>query len=483
MEQFDTLLAETKKLGMYVIMDLVVNHCSNEHAWFKKALSDPDGPSADYFFFRKGKDGLPPSNYRSYFGGSTWEPVPGTDKYYLHFFAKQQPDLNWENPDVRYEIYKMINWWLDKGVAGFRIDAIINIKKDTAFPDYPADGPDGLVRCTKMVDSVQGVGKLLAELRDHTFARYNAFTVGEVFNVPQEKMADFIGDHGYFSTMFDFSAHILSENGLHGWYDAHPVPFSEWKRAVIDSQLSTQEYGFKALIIENHDEPRGASTWLPPYARTVPGIQMLAVKNLLLRGIPFIYQGQELGMQNCSRASIGEYDDISTKNEYEIAMRAGVSKEKALEICCRFSRDNARTPMPWSSETHGGFTDGEPWLALNPSYTAVNVRDEEKDPASVLNFYRRLIALRKNPVYREVFTWGIFKPARFENDSIFAYYRYTERQNILVICNFAADPVHITLPSGTWSVLLGNNAIEFSGNIGGSQTVPSCGAVVLEKVD
>lgn len=215
MEEFDELLSEAKKRDMYIIMDLVINHCSDQHEWFQKALADPDGEYADYFYFRKGRNGNPPSNLRSYFGGSCWEPVPGTDKYYLHMFAKEQPDLNWENPLLREKLYEMINWWLEKGLAGFRIDAIINIKKDLDFPDFKPDGPDGLAGCWKMVDEVDGVGELLEDLKKHTFQKYEAFTVGEVFNMKEGELDAFIGENGHFSTIFDFSAHMLSE-GEHG---------------------------------------------------------------------------------------------------------------------------------------------------------------------------------------------------------------------------------------------------------------------------
>ncbi len=489
MDQFCLLLAEAERRGMYIVMDLVVNHCSNQHEWFRKALADPDGPYADYFYFRKGKrPGALPSNYRSYFGGSAWEPVPGTDRFYLHFFAKEQPDLNWENPELRAEIYKMINWWLDKGVAGFRIDAIVNIKKDIDFPDYPADGPDGLVRCTTMVEHAEGLGNLLSDLRDHTFKSHHAFTVGEVFTVPRGRISEFIGDNGYFSTMFDFSAHTLSENGKHGWYDRKPVFFADWRRAVSDSQLCTQDFGFMANIIENHDEPRGASSWLPEWAGNVSGIQMLAVQSLLLRGIPFIFQGQELGMKNCSRCCIGKYDDICTKNEYEKALRAGVREKEALAVCFRYSRDNCRTPMPWNSAENAGFTSGKPWMALNPSYLNVNVADENRDPDSVLNFYRKLIALRKNPAYSEVLTWGKFHPVYKENEGIFAYYRYTEPKNILIICNFGMERKNLFLPDGRWKILLANNAVRNTGAVasyidGRNFDLPSCGAVVMEKVN
>lgn len=206
MEEFDELLAEAKKRDMHIIMDLVINHCSDKHEWFQKALADPDGAFADYFYFRKGKNGNPPSNYRSYFGGSCWEKVPGTDKYYFHMFAKEQPDLNWENPKLRQELYKMINWWLEKGLSGFRIDAIINIKKDLNFPDFAPDGKDGLASCWKMVESVDGVGELLEDLKKSTFEKYDAFTVGEVFNMKPDELPEFIGETGHFSTIFDFSA-------------------------------------------------------------------------------------------------------------------------------------------------------------------------------------------------------------------------------------------------------------------------------------
>lgn len=211
MEDFEELLAEAKKREMSIVMDLVINHCSDQHEWFQKALADPEGEYADYFYFREGKDGNLPSNYRSYFGGSCWEPVPGTDKYYFHAFAKEQPDLNWENPKMRQDIYDMINWWLEKGLAGFRIDAIINIKKDVNFPNLEPDGPDGLAGYYRAVEQIHGVGELLEDLKNNTFAKYDAFTVGEVFNMHEEELPEFIGEDGHFSTIFDFSAHCLSE--------------------------------------------------------------------------------------------------------------------------------------------------------------------------------------------------------------------------------------------------------------------------------
>ena len=455
MEEFDELLAEAKKRDMYLIMDLVVNHCSDKHEWFQKALADPDGPYADYFYFRKGKNGNPPSNYRSYFGGNCWEPVPGSDKYYFHMFAKEQPDLNWENPKLREEIYRMINWWLDKGLAGFRIDAIINIKKDLAFPDMEPDGDDGLASCWRMVENVEGVDALLEDLKNHTFAKKDAFTVGEVFNIGVEDLPDFIGENGHFSTIFDFSAHILSD-GEHGWYDAPPISFDAWKKAITDSQMRVQNVGFEANIIENHDEPRGVSRFLPDYAQNADGAKMLGTVSVLLRGIPFIYQGQEIGMQNARWNSVDEFDDISTKDQYRVAREAGLSDAEALAVCSVMSRDNARTPMQWKDALQAGFTSGTPWLKVNDNYPVINVEKEEEQPDSVLHYYRKLIALRKSGEYRELFTYGKFEPAYENADHVMAYYRILRGRRVLVAANFGTDTIELDWEVPAKKVLLSN---------------------------
>ena len=455
MEEFDELLAEAKKRDMYLIMDLVVNHCSDKHEWFQKALADPDGPYADYFYFRKGKNGNPPSNYRSYFGGNCWEPVPGSDKYYFHMFAKEQPDLNWENPKLREEIYRMINWWLDKGLAGFRIDAIINIKKDLAFPDMEPDGDDGLASCWRMVENVEGVDALLEDLKNHTFAKKDAFTVGEVFNIGVEDLPDFIGENGHFSTIFDFSAHMLSD-GKHGWYDAPPISFDAWKKAITDSQMRVQNVGFEANIIENHDEPRGVSRFLPAYAQNADGAKMLGTVSVLLRGIPFIYQGQEIGMQNARWNSEDEFDDISTKDQYRVAREAGLSDAEALAVCSVMSRDNARTPMQWKDAPQAGFTSGTPWLKVNDNYPVINVEKEEGQPDSVLHYYRKLIALRKSGEYRELFTYGKFEPAYENADHVMAYYRILQGRRVLVAANFGTDTIELDWEVPAKKVLLSN---------------------------
>lgn len=460
MEDFDQLLEEAKKRDIAIVMDLVINHCSDKHEWFRKALADPYGEYGDYFYFRKGKDGLPPSNTRSYFGGSTWEPVPGQeDLYYFHAYAVAQPDLNWENPKVLQELYTMVNWWLDKGVAGFRIDAIINIQKDLAFPSYPADGPDGLATVVRMVESAEGVGDKLQDLKKNTFAKYDAFTVGEVFNMKKDQLEAFVGENGHFSTMFDFSANCLSD-GPGGWYRNKPIAFADFRRTVFQSQMECMGVGFLANILENHDEPRGNSRFLPDYAQNEQGIKMLGTVSVLLRGLPFLFQGQEIGMTNCRMESVDEYNDINTKSEYALARSAGLSEEEALYACCRFSRDNGRTPMQWDDSPNAGFTTGKPWLKVNPNYTAINVARQETQPDSVLNYYKKLIALRKSEEFRELFTYGDFIPAYENEDNIFAYRRALNDREVLVIANFDCKTRTLDGIQKAKNVLLSNEEVS-----------------------
>ena len=477
MEEFDELLTEAKKRNMYIIMDLVINHCSDKHEWFQKALADPDGEYADYFYFRKGKNGNPPSNYRSYFGGNCWEPVPGTDKYYFHMFAKEQPDLNWENPTLRKKLYDMINWWLEKGLAGFRIDAIINIKKDLDFPNLEPDGADGLAGCWRMVENVEGVGEYLEDLKKNTFEKYDAFTVAEVFNMHKDELSQFIGENGHFSTIFDFSAHALS-NGAHGWYDAPDINFNDWRKTIINSQLQVQKCGIEANIIENHDEPRGVSRFLPEYARNPLGTKMLGTVSILLRGIPFIYQGQEIGMQNAVWNDVKEYNDINTIDQYNIAISAGLSDKEALAVCSKMSRDNARTPVQWSDSDNAGFTTGTPWLKVNSNYKDINVQNQENDPDSVLNYYRKLVATRKSPEYKEVFTYGVFEPAYEDTEYVMAYYRVSDNQRILVAANFGKDAKTIELNFPVKKVVLSNVGRKEINEV--SLKLDSCEVIVIE---
>ena len=445
MADMEQLIEEAKKRNMYILMDLVVNHCSDEHEWFKKACEDPDGKYGNFFYLRDKKDGELPTNWRSYFGGPVWEDLPGTDKQYLHVFHKKQPDLNWENPELREEVYKNINWWLDKGLGGFRIDAIINIKKASPFRNYEPDRADGLCSIQFMLREARGIGEFLGEMRDRTFKNYDAFSVGEVFNEKPEEIPDFIGDNGYFSSMFDFNETIFGTSEK-GWYDASPITPDDYKRCCFESQAKVGDIGLLSNIIENHDEPRGVSRYIPEGECCTQSKKLLAAMNFMLRGLPFIYQGQELGMENVPFSSIDEIDGISTLDEYQVALNAGLSPADALHAVAKFSRDNARTPMQWSDEANAGFTTGKPWLKVNPNYTSINAADQFEDPDSVRSFYKELIALRKDPDYKETVVYGELKPYQEEQHNLMAYYRKGE-QTLLVIGNYQMEEQTVELPS------------------------------------
>lgn len=454
MEDMDRLIAEAKKRDMYIVMDLVVNHCSDEHEWFKKACKDPDGKYGRFFYLRDKEDGKLPTNWRSYFGGPVWEDLPGTNKQYLHVFHKKQPDLNWENPELREEVYKNINWWLDKGLGGFRIDAIINIKKALPMHDYEPDREDGLCSINKMLEEAAGIGEFLGEMRDRTFKPHDAFSVGEVFNAKDEELPDFIGDNGYFSSMFDFNETIFGGSEK-GWYDCKEITPDDYKRCCFETQAKMRDFGFVSNIIENHDEPRGVSHYIPEGDCCDTSKKMLAALNFMLRGLPFIYQGQELGMENIPFKSIDEVDDISTLDEYKVALDAGLTPEAALKAVARRSRDNARTPMQWTGGENAGFTAGTPWLRVNPNYTAINVEKESGDPDSVLNFYKKLIALRKSPEYKETVVYGALIPFMEDRHNLMAYYRKGDK-TLLVVGNYQWDEQEITLPAACKKVLINN---------------------------
>ena len=455
LEDMDRLLSEAKKRNMYIILDLVVNHCSDEHEWFKKACQDPDGKYGNFFYIEDRKEGELPCNWRSYFGGSVWEPLPGhPDKQYLHVFHKKQPDLNWENPEVREEVYKNINWWLDRGVSGFRIDAIINIKKKLPFKDYPVDRSDGLSSIRYMLEDAEGVGEFLSEMRDRTFAPHNAFSVGEVFNEKDEELPDFIGDNGYFSSMFDFSTEVFGGSDK-GWYDQAPITPDDYKKCCFNSQKRVSNVGFLSNIIENHDEPRGVCRYIPEGDLSLHSKKLLATVYFMLKGLPFIYQGQEIGMENLSFQSIDQIDDVSTIDQYHVALDAGFSEKEALACVSRYSRDNARTPVQWDSSVNAGFSKGTPWLPVNPNYTEINVASQVNDPESLLSYYKKLIALRKDPVYKETIVYGELIPYLEDRHNLMAYYRKAEK-TLLVLGNFQKETQTVNLPAPYKKILLNN---------------------------
>lgn len=465
MEDMEELIREGKKRGIGILMDLVVNHCSDEHEWFRKALEDPEGRYGKYFYIEEGRDGKPPCNWRSYFGGSVWEKIPGTEKYYLHLFHRKQPDLNWENPEVREAIYQMVNWWLDKGIAGFRIDAIINIKKALPFRDYPADRPDGLCSVQNMLKEARGIGVFLTELKKRAFEPHQAFTVGEVFDEKEEELPDFIGDGGYFSSMFDFGQTVLGKSEK-GWYASRPVTAEMYKKSIFSMQAKARDIGFLSNIIENHDEPRGVSHYIPGGGTEERSKKMLALVLMMRRGLPFIYQGQEIGMENVPFRSVGEIDDVSTLDEYQVCLDAGLSPDEALETVSRFSRDNARTPMQWDNSENAGFTRGKPWLPVNPQYRRINVAEQLGRDDSLFYFYRRMIELRKNPEYQEAVAYGVFRPVLEEQENIIAFYRTGGGKCLLMIANYQNSPQSVQLPGKLAKVLLNNyDRLKISGEI------------------
>ena len=454
MEDMEELIAEGKKRGISIIMDLVVNHCSSHHEWFQKALADPDGPYADYFYFIESDK--EPNNWESYFGGSVWEPVPGTNKYYLHSFHKDQPDLNWQNPVVRDEIYKMINWWLDKGIAGFRIDAIINIKKDLEWRSLPSDRDNGLVPVPESLVNAQPIEPFLRELNERTFAKYNAFTVGEVFNETDEELHFFIGKDGAFSSIFDFKQTMLGQEGK-GWFD-HALPTAdELKESIFQAHERADSIGVLSTIIENHDEPRGVSHYISEGPVNDTSKKALGTIQVLRKGIPFIYQGQEIGMENQVFESVEDFDDIATINGYHVAKEAGLSEEEALAAIAKYSRDNARTPMQWSAEPGLGFSDGPAWLISPKPNVAINVEDQEKDPNSILNYYRQLTALYRHPLYGNTIRFGDMIPAYRDRENIIAFERRGDKR-LLVVSNFQNRQATLELPAPIKTVILNNTA-------------------------
>ena len=459
------LIDEAKKRNIKIIMDLVINHCSSEHEWFKAALKDPLGPYGKYFIIKEGKDGAPPNNWRSIFGGSVWEKIPGTDLYYFHTFAKEQPDLNWETKELREELYKMVNWWLDKGLGGFRVDAITYIKKDHAFPSAPANGPDGLTNANPYSQNYPGIGTFLSELRDRCFKPHNCMTVAEAPGVPADELVNYIGENGYFSMIFDFSYADIDVIPGGDWHQRRLFTAKEFRDTVFETQLNLQKAGWGANYLENHDQPRSLNKYLPEGGINYHSATMLGTFYFFLRGTPYIYQGEELGMVNANWESIDHLDDIQTKDQYRRALAAGLTAEEAMSMVNRRSRDNSRTPFPWTGGLNAGFTEGTPWLPLAGGHLAVNAETEGNDPKSVLSYYKKMIALRKDAKWRDALILGDFKPCLTEYDTIAAYLREYNRQQILILCNFSEKETLVKTDFTADEILLSNyNELQMEAN-------------------
>lgn len=435
---FDELVKKAKELGISIIMDLVVNHCSSEHVWFKKAIADKNSPYRDYFYFRQGKaDGTPPDNLRSYFGGSVWEKVPNEDNtYYLHYFAKEQPDLNWYNPKVREEIYAMMNRWFERGIDGFRVDAIMNIEKDLSFPGLSADSDDGMASSATMSHKLSGkIGHFLNEMNEKTVALHDKFSVGEAFGVDTALYPNFIGDKGCFGTIFDFKPRELVEKSVKV-YQRRPVNFTMFRDATFKSQAAANNVGFLAPVMENHDEPRGISYYIPKEWENEHGAKAFGTFLMMLRGIPFIYQGQELGLKNPTFNSIDEIDDLATHDMYRICIKDGLEKDRALALCSHETRDNARCPMPWDNSEYAGFSTVKPWLKNYSYKDELNVEAQIHDENSTYSYYKKLIAIRRDKNYQKIFTEGEFI-GLLSSDLTAIYKIATEDRSIFVMTNLS----------------------------------------------
>ena len=450
MVDMDELIATAKKHGIKLLMDLVINHTSDEHTWFKEALADPKSKYRDYYIFREGKDGKAPNNWRSYFGGSAWEKVPNeANMYYLHAFSRRQPDLNWENAEMREAIIDMINWWLEKGLGGFRIDAILNLKKPkNLYKSYPSDGEDGLAFIGKQILNQPGILDWLHELDNRCFRKYNAFTVSEA-DVADDALTDYVGPNGVFRTTFDFSYTDIDLPATGEWYLPHKWSVAELKAHINHHQLKAQKIGWGVQYLENHDQPRSINKYIPEADRNDTTKKMLATLFMMLHGTPFIYQGQEIGMENIRMHDMNDYDDIATYEMYNRALLAGQSKSEAFDAMFKRSRDNSRTPMQWNDSKHAGFsTATQTWLKTNPNYKTINVSSQEDNPNSVLGFYKQLIELRKaDNVYSDVTIFGQFVPVAYKQEKLIAYKRVLNDKELLILVNFSNEPLITNLDS------------------------------------
>ena len=444
-EDLEKLIAEAEKRGIKVILDLVINHTSDEHEWFLEALKNPESKYRNYYIFKRGKNGLPPTNWRSHFGGSAWEKVEGeadengNEMYYLHLFTKKQPDLNWENPEVRKELYKMVNYWLEKGIAGFRVDAINSIKKDENYLDLPVDGADGLAYNVKYTLNQPGIEEFLSELAKETFKKYNCMTVAETPMLEYERYNDFIGEDGFFSMIFDFSYADLDMTKGGFYYSLRDIPTIELRDAIFESQLTQQKYGWGAPFLENHDLPRSLNKFFGGKSNET-NAKLLGNVFFFLRGTPFIYQGQEIGMDNFVRKDISEFDDIASKDQYQRALGEKFSTEEALYFVNKRSRDNSRTPMQWNESKNAGFSENEnvkSWIKLTGSQAVTNVKNQLNDENSIFAHYKKMIDIRQNGKYSDCLIYGEFIPVPLENEKIIAYVRKYGNQKILCISNFS----------------------------------------------
>ncbi|MBI5974850.1 glycoside hydrolase family 13 protein [Staphylococcus canis] len=459
MSDFDELLETVHAKGMKLILDLVVNHTSDEHPWFIESRQSKDNPKRDWYIWRAPRDdGSEPTNWESIFNGSTWKYDAQTGEYYFHLFSEKQPDLNWENPDVRREVYDMMNWWFDKGIDGFRVDAITHIKKSFDKGDLPVEAGQQYAPAFEAAMNQPGVLDWLNEMKRESLSRYDIMTVGEANGVTTADAEDWVGhDKGVFNMVFQFE-HLGLWDSVSAQLD---VP--AYKNILSHWQKGLENKGWNALFIENHDQPRRVSTWGNDKQYWYASATSHAIVYFLQQGTPFIYQGQEIGMTNYPFTDISQFNDVSIKTEAKLIKAQGGDTNAILEKHRLGSRDNARTPMQWDRSPNAGFTTGTPWFPVNPNYKEINVEQQEKDPDSILNFYKDLIRLKKSD---DVYTYGSFELVDADNEKVFAYMRQLEDKKALIVGNLTDSPAQldteIDISKGKVQLHNHNEAIDFN---------------------
>ena len=437
MEDMDELIARGREKGIRVVMDLVFNHTSEECAWFKESRKSREGDYADWYIWRDAKpDGSAPTNWRSIFGGSAWEWCEERQQYYLHTFAPQQPDINWENPAVRKALFDVANFWADKGAGGFRIDAITYIKKPAVFADGPADGEDGMYAVHAATANTPGILDFLHEFKAAVRDGRDIFMVGEANGVAADELGDWVGANGVFDLLFEFSHTHIPMGEAEIWCKPAQWKLTDLKRVLTASQKATATNGWYPAFFENHDQPRSTVNFFRCEGSTAAKAKALGTVLLMQRGTPFLYQGEELGYSNRVWGSIDEFDDLQTRSQYEFALTEGFTPEQALAACNRFSRDNARTPLQWDASTNAGFTTGTPWLPVHADYAEVNVEAESADPDSVLNWYRRLAELRLS---RDELLAGSYEELMADSEQVYAYRRAGETSTAVMLANLSGE--------------------------------------------
>lgn len=442
MEDFDEMLAAAHERGIKLVMDLVVNHTSDEHRWFIESRKSAKNPYRDYYIWRPAKDGKEPNNWGSCFSGSAWEYDPETEMYYLHLFSKKQPDLNWDNPKVREEVYEMMNWWLDKGVDGFRMDVISLISKK---PDLP-DGVPGINGYASFNEPANGphVHEYLREMREKVLNRADTITVGECSGVTLEEAKKYAGSDGSeLNMVFQFEHMDVDADGTNKWSDKK-MDLRDLKEVLTRWQKGLENIAWNSLFWENHDQPRSVSRFGNDGEYRETSAKMLATCLYLMQGTPYIYQGQELGMTNVPFERIEDFRDLDSINAYyELTGQGIFSREEMLRYLRYKSRDNARTPFQWSDEEHAGFTTGTPWIMVNPNYKEINAREQMAREDSVFHYFQKLIRLRKE---QEIIVYGTYELLLPESRELYAYTRTLGEKRLLVICNFTADQVPFKVP-------------------------------------